>query len=141
MALNDTQKAQIRLYLGYSDFYRWAHPALEGAFAALSAQGEALLVTEMAAVAQVDTEIAAAIATEGIKRADEIEFYPSKETRTQADAKRNEGRMHIARISMILGVRVYGDYYGSSGYPGDAYSDRITPFRGGGTMGGSFGIG
>jgi hypothetical protein len=142
MALSAEEKAKIRAYLGYADSFRYKNTRLEGMLeGALSAEAETLVRAHLTELTRVDTELTAAISTGGLKKADEIEFYPSSETRTQEDSKRNEGRMYINRLSIALAVPVFGDFYGSAGYPGDAFSqDGIAPNRGG-TSGGAFGIG
>lgn len=74
MALTDAQKAQVRRYLGYPDINR--EPSnLESAFDALSAEGEAVVVSILAEIATIRASISGSQTRQGIKRAEDIEFF------------------------------------------------------------------
>lgn len=140
MALTTAQQSAIRSFLGYADIFRYKNPRLEGVLAPglLSADAETLvdnILTQLAAVdaALTGTGGSPGIAQQaaGVKKLDEIEFFEGRAIR---DLKRI-GRMLITRLSTILGVPPYSDYYGEEGYPGDTYSaDGLASGSGGNTI-------
>lgn len=134
--LTDTQKAQIRLYLGYPDMLRYRHTRLESVLLNLSPEAEVIvagclttLVTVEAAILEAGTSGA------GLKRVDEIWFENG--TVRSSEIKKT-GRQYVSRISITLGVPIYSDVFGSQGYLGDTFSG-----SGGGQRGGAgfYGLG
>lgn len=141
MALTAQQQAQIRQYLGYPDLFRYKNTRLEGAINGnLSAEAEALIDGHLTTLAAIDTALTtgAGFTTAGIKKADEVEFFGAM---TTISALKNLGRTVAGRISTALGVPIYADYFGGSGYPGDAYSDVLGAPGGGGDKGGAIPLG
>lgn len=123
MALTATQQAQIRQFLGYPDLFRYKNVRLEGAISGnLSAEAEALIVAQLAQLTTIDTALVSGVGltSAGIKKADEVEFFGAMVT---INSLRALGRTVAARIGTTLGVPFFSDYFGGSGYPGDAYSD------------------
>lgn len=125
MALTGAQTTAIRSYLGYANLNRYKNTRLEGTFTALDADGEAAVVVLLTNIAAVDAALStAALTTGGLKKVDEVEFYPTNGVASGAVANiRAQGRLLISRLSVLLGVPFYGDYFGGNGYPGDTYSD------------------
>lgn len=123
MALTDAQKAQIRTFLGYPNLYRYKNTRLEGAFSALDAAAESILIAEIAAVQTEDARLTEFMDRAGVKKVDEIEFFASsKDASDSIDRCRMKGRVHINRISVLLGVPINTDYFSTKGYPGDSFS-------------------
>lgn len=117
--LTDTQKAQIRLYLGYPDAYRFKNPRLESIMDNLSPDAETQIATQLANLATVEAAIInIGLATAGLKRVDEIWF---DNTRSVLAAQRGLGRMYVTRVSIISGVPIYSDVFGPQGYFGDSF--------------------
>ena len=134
--LTNTHKAQIRLFLGYPDHFRYKHTRLESVLDNLSAEAE----TQIAALlTTLTTTIESALlenGTEGagIKRVDEIWFENGSKASSEV---RKLGRQYVARISIILEVPIYSDFFGTQGYRGDSFSGS----GGGRPTGGWYGLG
>lgn len=114
------EKQAIRLYLGYPNEFRYANTRLEGILNVVD--DEALdqvrsLLTQIVAVDELITTIG--ITNVGLKQVDEIHFFDGV---TQINQQRKAGRILIGRLSIILGVPPYSDYYGTGGYLGDSFS-------------------
>lgn len=123
MALTATQQAQIRRFLGYPDLFRYKNVRLEGAITGnLSAEAEALVISDLAQLATIDTALVSGVglSSAGVKKVDEVEFFGAMVT---INSLRALGRTVAGRIGTTLGVPFYSDYFGNNGYPGDAYSD------------------
>lgn len=118
-ALTAAQKAQIRLYLGYPSLFRYKDTRLESTFDALDQEAIDLIATNLAAIQVVETAIVGVeINKAGLKRADDIEFYNGK---SMSEIK-SYGRMYVSRVSIVLGVPIYSDVFGTQGYLGDKYT-------------------
>lgn len=128
MALTGAQTTAIRTYLGYPNLNRYKHTRLEGTFASLDADGEAALVAILSELATVDAVLAAAgqtVSAQGtLKKVDEVEWYNTTTGASNGSGALARGRTLITRLSVLLGVPTYGDYFGRTGYPGDTYSDQ-----------------
>lgn len=143
MAFTDTDKSNIRMYLGYPDINRYVNPRLEGVLdGALSPEAEAIalaLIVKLQAVdEQIDTAGVVNATAGALKKLDEIEWY---NTTTQGGAGQTVsqlsalGKQYITRLSTLLGVPVFGNYYGTTGYPGDGSGMFGWPYPGVGTGG------
>lgn len=115
MAFSETQRDQIRRYLGFPAAFRDQTYRLEsmmdtvGANAVEQASVEAIL-TEIAAVDTVLVGEAAESTEHGdLKRVEEIEFYQTSQDHISAMKR---GKMLIARLSQRLGVPPMADYFG-----------------------------
>ena len=75
MALDNSQKAKIRRYLGYPDVGTELDWRLEGAMNQLSAEGEVEVGAILASIAALDTQRTSNLAYANLKRAEEVEFY------------------------------------------------------------------
>lgn len=122
-----TQAAQIRMYLGYPDLFRYKNVRLESILQGdeVSDDALALIADNLASLAALDARLAGnggligqAVETAGFKKADEVELFQGQTIRDL----RRLGKQLATRISNTLGVPFYGDPYGEGGYPGDSYS-------------------
>ena len=135
MSLTPTQQTAIRSYLGYPDLNRYKDPRLEGILTGtvLSPEAETRIAALLANLATVDARLGTTILTgAGVKRVNEIEFFQNAAIQNTFTL----GRTYITQLSNILGVPIYGDYYGQQGYPGDSYSSGGLGRPGGGPRGG-----
>lgn len=133
--LTETQKEQCRVFLGYPDMYRYRHSRLESVLTNLSPEAETMIADVLGKIATVDTALLdAGTNLAGLKRVDEIWFENGKVRVTIVVAL---GRRYVNRLSIILGVPVYSDYFGIRGYVGDSF----LPGNGEGTGGGFYNLG
>jgi hypothetical protein len=118
----DTEKAQIRLYLGRPDQFRYVDTRLESMLTTVSAEAEVIVRAALAKLVTIEAAMTSddAIENAGLKRVDEIWFENG--WRRLAEI-RKLGRMQVGRISITLGVPIYSDVFGSAGYLGDSFSD------------------
>lgn len=125
MALSESQKADVRLYLGYSRG-RDRNPALEYRLDAgvLSAEEEARLAAALAQLAAIDAKLqSAALNNLDLERAEDVTFLGPK----QLDALRGQGRMLVERLAIVVEVEPARDFFDAGG--------------GGGAMGGFIPLG
>lgn len=135
--LTATQKAQLRLYLGYPDHFRYKHTRLESVLDNLSAEAEVIVADALAKLAVVEVGVAngaeaasTAISTtaSGIKRVDDVWFFGPSDASSGSSggvafkSLKAAGRFYINRLSIITGVPIYSDVFGSQGYLGDSFS-------------------
>jgi len=111
VALTATQKASVRRYLGYPDVNREPHHNLEGALVALSAEGEAIVIDILAKLATLDTRLESRQATQGIKRAEEVEFFET----AGLTGLWMEGRRLVEQLAALLDVQIRRQIYGPGG--------------------------
>lgn len=140
MALSNLERTNTRLYLGYSNLNRYKNTRLEGTFDAIDSDAEALIRAILTEIAAVDAVLAAAgltVSAQGtLKKVDEIEWYNTTTGASNGTGAIARGRSLITRLSIMLGVPVYGDYFGRLGYPGDTYSALgLAPGQGSGNGG------
>lgn len=133
--LADMQKALVRLYLGYPDHFRYKHTRLESVLENLSPDAEVQIGDNLTKIASIEEIILDAINTAGIKRVDEIWFENGTKRLTEL---RKAGRQYVSRISIITGVPIYSDVFGSQGYLGDSFSGSGGGQGGGGSF---YGVG
>lgn len=129
MALTALQKSQIRLYLGYPDAFRFENPRLEGMLNHnLSLEAESLIIASLTALTTVeDTILSTTLGVVGLAQVDDVKFFQG---RALTESHRI-GRMYVSRISITLGVPIYADVFGATGYLGDKFSSFGTPGPGG----------
>lgn len=125
MALTATQKAQCRLYLGFSDMSRSTptHWRLESMLAgALSTEGEAVVVDLLTQLASVDTDIATVQGANraGIVSVDNGGVVWAASGTSAAASVAARGRMLVNRLALTLGVEPFADIYGASRAVGGA---------------------
>lgn len=127
MSLTGAQTTAIRQYLGYASLNRYLNTRLEGTFTALDADGESAVVAILTELATVDAVLATAgltVSAQGtLKQVDEVQWYDTTTGAVNGSGALTRGRMLITRLSTLLGVPPYGDYFGRNGYPGDTYSE------------------
>lgn len=119
--LSNAHKAQIRLYLGYPDLFKYKNTRLESVISdsVLSSEAQDLIISALNSLAVVESFIlGTAIQMGGLKRVDDVEFFSGKTTKEI----RHYGKMYVSRISITLGVPVYSDVFGTKGYLGDTFS-------------------
>jgi|SRR6185369_3257819 len=117
----EMEKAQIRLYLGYPDHFRYRHTRLESVLTRLSPESEVLVQKALENLATIESTLLTAGGDEaGVKRVDEIWFDNGWR---RASEIRKSGRMYVTRISIITGVPIYSDVFGRSGYLGDSFTN------------------
>lgn len=117
--LTETVKQQIRLYLGFPSAWRFKHTRLESLLTDVTPEAEVQILTALDALATIEAKILAmAIRIAGLKRVDEIEFFANGANRLELQSL---GRQYISRISIVLGVPVYSDVFGRTGYLGDTF--------------------
>ncbi len=121
--LQPAERAKIRLYLGFPDQFRYKHTRLESILSSISDEALDQVRGLLSDLALVDEAVfSSGIAGAGaIKQVDEIHFFGSA-TVTQNAQQRRTGRSYVSRLSIILGVPPYADYFGTGGYPGDSFS-------------------
>lgn len=101
MALDASQKAKIRRYLGYPDSQELENWALEGALTNLSAEGEIEVEEILAAIASINTDLSSSQARQGIVRVEDVEWSRNGGAAAGLLAE----RARLAReIASILGV-------------------------------------
>ncbi len=114
MALTETQKAQVRQYLGWERGYD-RNSKLEDKLLNLSAEEETLVAAVLTKLAAHDTALdgLSTGTAARVRKVDEIEFSD----RDPYEQLRDQGRRLVARLSALLGVDINRDYYGDGGGP------------------------
>lgn len=110
MALDNSQKAKIRRYLGYPDVSQLRYDLLEDAMSGLSAEGEVEVESILASLAALDTQRTTNLTYLNLKRAEEVEFYEGGGALLMQERARL-----IAELAGILGVPVNTTTAASSG--------------------------
>lgn len=118
MAFTDTQKDQIRQYLGYPAAFRDQNYQLEsmmdtvGANAIEQASVEAIL-TELATIDTALASSGSSTASYGaLKQVDEVQFYDiSDASSTGTVDTLARGKMLIARLARRFGIQPLADYF------------------------------
>jgi hypothetical protein len=110
VALDNSQKAKIRRYLGYPDASQLRYDRLEDAMSGLSAEGEVEVESILASLAALDTQRTANLPYANLKRAEEVEFYEGGRSLLM-----QERTTLIAELAGILGVPVNTTTAASSG--------------------------
>jgi len=102
MALDASQKAKIRRYLGYPDIGRESFSDLEGAFSTLSAAGETEVETILADIAALDTRSSTVAGTAGLTRVEDVWFSAGSGF---ADLAARRAQL-VSELAALLGVSV-----------------------------------
>lgn len=110
MALDNSQKAKIRRYLGYPDASQLRYDRLEDAMSGLSAEGEVEVEAILASLAALDAQRVTNLAYLNLKRAEEVEIYEGGGALLMQERARL-----IAELAGILGVPVNTTTAASSG--------------------------
>lgn len=125
MALTQQQKADIRLYCGWSARWHQADTRLEGAMYAVDGDASVLVQIQnaisatppglLAILAEKDAQIRAATARMAADRVGTIEL-----NRQELSQLRSQGRQYVARLCSILGVERGVDVFSPSAVRGFA---------------------
>lgn len=124
MAFTESQKAQVRLALGYPFVYQDRNSRLESAFDLLGADASvsAIVVAILAQLTAVGTALESSLSSAGLKRAEDIEWYNNGAGGSAViDQKRAEGRRYCGQLSILFGVPIMADMFGEGGYEGDRW--------------------
>lgn len=145
MAFTNAQKVQIRKWLGYPTLFRLEDVRLESAITVVGndpdaqAEAEVILAKLNTGATSVETQLEDALGTAGLKRAEDIEWYQpgagssaaSSGATAQQASLEHQGRILCSRLSQLFGVPLYGDAYGTRGYPGDEFTGKAHQYGGG----------
>lgn len=114
MALTDAQRAQVRLWLGYSDMGGASPSNLDGAMDALSAEAEVLVEDLLDRLDTLDTAMSdvATANRAGIVEVDNGAVKWASGTAASTSLAQ-QGRRLVGRLASILGVQVAADAFGS----------------------------
>lgn len=110
MALDNSQKAKIRRYLGYPDVSQLRYDRLEDAMSGLSAEGEVEVEAILTSIATLDAQRTSNIAYANIQRAEEVWFYEGGSALLMQERARL-----IGELAGILGVPLNSSASASSG--------------------------
>lgn len=132
MAFTAEQRRDIRHYLGFPDVFRGANSRLEDAMDVIGGrpevveQVEAILAEIAAVIAALSPSSSSGLHTRaGIRKVDEIEFFgDSGRGNVAAMEMRNLGRQWVGRLSIVMGVPIVHDIFGSTGYVDDSWGGR-----------------
>lgn len=102
MALTETQKAEVRRFLGYSDLSRGGVSILEAVLIALSPEAEVQVVAVLADLTAIEVRLRASWPLQVAKRAEEVELWGWEGIM----ALRMEGNRLAAMLGSILCVPV-----------------------------------
>lgn len=125
MAFSEAQKVKIRLFLGFPDVFRDGNSRLESAITVIGDRPDTQAEVEavLANLATADAKVNSVLSFAGIKKADEVEFFPSSSGTTSKDDARSNGRMWANRLSIIFGIPLVNDVFSERGYSGDGWGD------------------
>ena len=131
MASTETQRVQIRHYLGFPDVFRTANTRLESAMDVIGGRPDTQalvesIMTEIAAgLLALNPSNASGLHTQaGIKQVDEVEFFGDAKTgatNAAAEEMRRMVRSNINRLSILFGIPVVHDIVGGGGYKLDSW--------------------
>lgn len=109
MALTSAQKAQIRMYMGWSARFHQTDSALEFALSAVDADAdvETLITGILASIADVETKMLDADSRAKVEQVGTIRLQAEREV----GIYRSKGRQFIGRMAVILGVDVRHDVF------------------------------
>lgn len=120
MALTATQRADVRLTLGWPAQFHQTNSRLEQAMNALDTEPEheAQVIALLASVVDIDTKL---VDAHKRLKAVKVGSINLDTLRSEIAGLRMEGRRFVARLASILGVPTQNDYFGSSAR---GYADR-----------------
>jgi hypothetical protein len=124
MAFTEAQKVKIRLFLGFPDVFQDNNARLESAIDVIGTRSDTQTEVETLLVnlAAADAKVNGLLTSAGIKKVDEVEFFPSSSGSSSVTDARSYGRLWASRLSIIFGVPLQGDAFGTRGYEGDSWS-------------------
>ena len=116
MALTDTEKSQIRRWLGYPDINRLHHQNLEDAMDAVSSDGEVIIREILAELIVINTQIAADRTKSQVTRVEDVWFSGSE----GLESLREDARRLVCDLAALLDVQVLRLPFSSGGNVGIA---------------------
>lgn len=136
MEFTDTEKNQIRVFLGFGLYFHDLNPRLESQIDRVGNDTSAatLVRAVLAGIVAADTKLAQVLKQAGMKSAqtgtNKVEWY-AKQTGSSPiiDARKN-GRMWCGRLSIFMATPMVGDYFSEGGYQGDAWSNASFQYGG-----------
>jgi hypothetical protein len=116
MALTETQKAQVRLYLGYSGRWHQTDSVLEKAFTAIATvpEDETTVVTALNACIDIDAKLTDAHGRLKAMKVGSIDLPGHREI----EVLRDEGARHVNRMASKLGAPVRHNAFSGTPYTG-----------------------
>lgn len=139
MAFTETQKVNIRFFLGYPDIYRQINPRLENAITIMGTRPETQLKVEVILSkleviygvnpgdpSQIDNALSKAGLKEVESADDRVVFGDSSAQGSSSSAILNTlndyGRQLVGALSSWCGVPIASNVFGKAGYIGDVWS-------------------
>lgn len=124
MSFTSSEKYKIRKYLGYPQVYKQANPRLESALDQVGLDTDAVADVQdiLTKITQVETYLVQALSTAGLKRAEDIEWYPDQGSTASGGvvaSLNQQGRKFCSQLSIIFGVPIQNNIFGGQGYTGD----------------------
>ena len=118
MALTDTQKADIRFFLGWSARFQQTDSRLEQAMSSIATvpDSETLVIAGIASCKDIDTKLLTAHGRIKAMAVGSIDLPGPMEIRML----RSEGRRHASRMAHTLGVEIRHDAFSPGPYRGQA---------------------
>lgn len=121
MSFTTTEAYKIRKYLGYPQVYRQANPRLESAITQVALDSDAVADVQdiLDKISQVETYLLQALNTAGLKKAEEIEWYPDHSGSSVVVSLNQQANKFCNQLSIIFGVPIANRIFGTQGYAGD----------------------
>lgn len=147
MAFSESQKVDIRFYLGYPDVYRYANPRLESAMEVVGGRPESQAKVELL-LAKLNTlygtnansPLEQQVNFAGIKKVesadDVVEFGGNEGSGSQISTDQSiYGKKIISALSSFMGIPIASDIFSKQGYLGDNWKYTSKNSTGFGGMG------
>ena len=100
MALSDSQRAKVRRYLGYPDVNRRLFSDLEGALAAVSAEGETEVTDLLTKLGNIEDTLVSAQSRQKVIKAEDVTLAGRDEIRALC----SEGNRYAVTLASLLDV-------------------------------------
>lgn len=145
MAFSETQKVQIRFFLGYPFAFQYLNPRLESAISLVGANAPAQtivegILTKLVTFYGIDpgnpggpAQVDKAVVQAGVKRVesvdDVVDFGTTSGTGGASssailNAQNDVARQLVSALSSMMGVEIANDVFGKRGYSGDNWAAR-----------------
>ena len=118
MALTDTERAEVRKFLGYPDTNRqlWENSGIEHAFDALTTEGEAVVRQILADLLTIETTLKGSWSRQKVLKAEEVTLAGDGEIR----ALWMSGSRLVGQLSDHMGVSIRRNVFSSGSRSGAA---------------------
>lgn len=110
MALTETERSDVRRWLGYADRISGDYHVLENAMDTLKIEAEANLRVSLERICDVDTKLSESLCRFGVESVDDIKLNTSD----MMCALYTEGNRHVRLIASSLGVPIERLPFGAS---------------------------